>query len=88
MALKEWFKSNKFDLRGSIGFGDSHHDLSFMRMVDVPVALNPTPELFKIAKKAGWIVHKPEDDTEKLLVQIRRLLLQPLKAAKLPASGR
>jgi len=76
-ALREWLGKNKLSLKGSIGFGDSHHDLSFLQMVETPVVLNPTPELFKIAKRSKWLIHKPSDDTDALLAEIKLILQGP-----------
>ncbi len=73
-ALKELMSKNKLGFEGSMGFGDSQHDLSFLDMVGTPVVLNPTPELLKVAKKSRWLIHNPSDDTEKLLSEVRRTL--------------
>ncbi|MFH0837211.1 MAG: HAD-IB family hydrolase [Candidatus Aenigmatarchaeota archaeon] len=72
-ALKAWFAQNCVDMNNSIGFGDSHHDLAFLNMVNIPVALNPSPQLEKIAKKNNWLIHKSTDSTDILLKKMRNL---------------
>jgi HAD superfamily hydrolase (TIGR01490 family) len=38
----------------SIGIGDSESDIPMLRVVEKPIAFNPTRELFEHAKAAGW----------------------------------
>ena len=41
-------------LKGSIGVGDSESDVSFLNLVDRPIAFNPSNGLYKVAKRKGW----------------------------------
>lgn len=41
-------------LKGSIGVGDSPSDISFLELVEKPIAFNPNFELFEHARKKGW----------------------------------
>ena len=45
---------NKFDLKTSIGVGDTESDIAFLEMVAHPIAFNPNLELAKYARKKGW----------------------------------
>lgn len=41
-------------LRGSVGAGDTESDISFLKLVDRPIAFNPNKKLYTYAKKHGW----------------------------------
>lgn len=41
-------------LKGSIGVGDSESDVSFLKLVERPIAFNPSSGLSKVAKKERW----------------------------------
>lgn len=43
-------------LVGSIGVGDSEGDVGILKLVEKPIAFNPSSKLFKIATQAGWQV--------------------------------
>ena len=49
-------------LKGSIGVGDSESDVSFLNMVDRPIAFNPSSGLYKVAKKRGWEIRVERKD--------------------------
>lgn len=49
-------------LKGSIGVGDSESDVSFLNLVDRPIAFNPSSGLYKTAKKRGWEVRVERKD--------------------------
>lgn len=49
-------------LKGSIGVGDSQSDVSFLSIVDRPIAFNPSSGLYKIAKKRGWEIRVERKD--------------------------
>ena len=49
-------------LKTSFGFGDTSQDSGILENVDIPIALNPTPDLKKIASKKGWIIMHENDD--------------------------
>ncbi len=52
--IKSFLKKNKLTLTHSIGVGDTESDVSFLEMVDEPIAFNPSRRLFTIAKEQHW----------------------------------
>ncbi len=52
--LKDWMTRNKYTLDGSYFYSDSHNDYPLMAQVDNPVAVDPDPQLERIAKEKGW----------------------------------
>lgn len=68
-TLEEFLEkhSNKFDLKSSIGVGDTESDIAFLKMVGHPIAFNPNKKLANYAKKKGWqIVVERKDVIYKL----------------------
>jgi HAD superfamily hydrolase (TIGR01490 family) len=54
-TLKVFLKENpQVTLKGSIGVGDSQSDISFLEMVDNPIAFNPEKTLAQYAKRRMW----------------------------------
>ena len=49
-------------LKTSFGFGDTAQDAGILENVNIPIALNPTADLKKIASKKGWIIMRENDD--------------------------
>lgn len=49
-------------LDGSLGMGDTESDISFLKMVEKPIAFNPNMNLEKVARRHGWkiIVEKKD----------------------------
>jgi HAD superfamily hydrolase (TIGR01490 family) len=49
-------------LDGSLGMGDTESDISFLKMVEKPIAFNPNMNLEKVARRNGWkiIVEKKD----------------------------
>ena len=45
-----------FDLRGSIGVGDTEGDISFLELVERPICFNPNLGLYKHARRNKWEV--------------------------------
>lgn len=43
-------------LKGSVAVGDSNGDTGMLKMVDHPIAFNPTQELFDHAVENGWTI--------------------------------
>ena len=43
-------------LKGSIGVGDSESDIAFLKVVEKPIAFNPSQGLYKVAKRNKWQV--------------------------------
>lgn len=52
--LEEVIDTRNLTKKGSWGFGDTENDVSYLSMVENPVAVNPSSELYKSANKAGW----------------------------------
>lgn len=45
-----------------MGFGDSQNDISFLKEVDFPVAINPDEKLKNFADSKSWLSLNKEDD--------------------------
>ena len=43
-------------LKGSVGVGDTESDILFLKLVERPIAFNPSKKLYDYAKKKGWEV--------------------------------
>ena len=43
-------------LAGSVGVGDTESDISFLKLVERPIAFNPSKKLYDYAKKRRWEV--------------------------------
>ena len=41
-------------------FGNSIHDLAMLEIAPHPFAVNPNPDLEKIARARGWTVYQPQ----------------------------
>ena len=54
--LRRALKKEDLTLKGSVGVGDSESDISFLKMVERPIAFNPNTKLYRVAKKRGWLV--------------------------------
>jgi HAD superfamily hydrolase (TIGR01490 family) len=50
----QYISEKNLTLAGSYGIGDTESDVSFLKMVDHPVALNPNLNLEKVARRYGW----------------------------------
>ena len=55
-VLKRAIAKEGLSLKGSIGVGDSESDIAFLRLVDNPIAFNPSSGLYLIAKRNKWKV--------------------------------
>jgi len=65
--LKRAVKKENLTLTGSIGVGDTEIDISFLKLVEEPIAFNPNFKLYKYAKRKGWqIVIERKDVVYKL----------------------
>jgi len=71
--ILQYAKENDIDLKNSVGFGDSHHDLAFLGMVGYPIAMNPNENLEKIANMKKWLVCR---ENENVLDKIKSYLPQ------------
>jgi HAD superfamily phosphoserine phosphatase-like hydrolase len=54
IILDRAVEKNNLTLEGSIGVGDTQSDEAFLKRVEIPIAFNPTSELYKTAKKNKW----------------------------------
>ena len=52
--IQDFVKNNNFNLKGSIGLGDTEADVGFLQLVDDPICFNPNKNLYKIAKRRNW----------------------------------
>jgi HAD superfamily hydrolase (TIGR01490 family) len=55
-AIEELSQREGIDLAGSYAYSDSESDLPMLRAVGHPVAVNPDPELARVAREEGWEV--------------------------------
>jgi len=55
-ALMRAVNEEKLSLKGSIGVGDTENDISFLKLVEKPIAFNPNNKLYSHAKKHKWRV--------------------------------
>jgi HAD superfamily hydrolase (TIGR01490 family) len=53
-VLKEFITTHHLSLNGSYAVGDSESDIPMLRMVEYPIAFNPTQALFEAAKSSYW----------------------------------
>jgi HAD superfamily hydrolase (TIGR01490 family) len=53
-AIRERAQAEGIDLEQSYAYSDSESDLPMLRVVGHPVAVNPDPELERIARAEGW----------------------------------
>jgi HAD superfamily hydrolase (TIGR01490 family) len=54
LRLKAWLESSGRDLTESWFYSDSHNDLPLLELVTHPVAVDPDPNLSRIAAERGW----------------------------------
>jgi len=54
--LKEWLDNSTETLENSWFYSDSHNDLSLLKLVDNPVAVDPDEKLNDYAKQADWSI--------------------------------
>lgn len=55
-VVRRALKRGDFILAGSVGVGDTESDIPFLRLVERPIAFNPSMKLYKHATKKGWEV--------------------------------
>ena len=54
--LNEWLENSTETLENSWFYSDSHNDISLLKLVDNPVAVDPDENLEDYAKLAGWSI--------------------------------
>ena len=54
LLLQKLISKHGTNLDKSIGIGDSEGDIDMLELVEQPVALNPSKQLFRHASKKGW----------------------------------
>jgi len=54
--LNEWLENSTETLENSWFYSDSHNDISLLKLVDNPVAVDPDEKLGDYAKQAGWSI--------------------------------
>ncbi|MFH1536744.1 MAG: HAD-IB family hydrolase [Patescibacteria group bacterium] len=52
--IKDFIENNNFNLKGSMGLGDTEADVGFLELVDDPICFNPNKNLYKIARNRNW----------------------------------
>lgn len=52
--LKQWLESTSHDLENSTFYSDSHNDISLLKCVTTPIAVDPDDELKAIAIENDW----------------------------------
>lgn len=55
-------KDPHLTLEGSVGVGDTESDIPFLKLVERPIAFNPSAKLYRHAKKHGWDVFVERKD--------------------------
>lgn len=53
-VVKQYIYENNLDLGDSYGVGDTESDVSFLEIVENPIAFNPNQNLKEIAQKRAW----------------------------------
>ncbi len=54
--LNEWLENSSETLENSSFYSDSHNDLSLLKLVDNPVAVDPDDQLRDYAEQEGWAI--------------------------------
>ncbi len=54
LILRRALAREHLTLKGSVGVGDSESDVTFLSMVERPIAFNPNAKLYRAAKRRGW----------------------------------
>jgi phosphoserine phosphatase len=70
---KRWLDSG-VDLKGSIGFGDTHRDLPFLARVEIPIAISPDEKLKAIARKRGWLIFNGNEGADAFMAKLHSML--------------
>lgn len=55
-VLEQYMYEHKLSFAGSYGVGDTESDVSFLKLVENPIAFNPNQNLKSIAQKEKWMV--------------------------------
>ncbi len=52
--VEQYLYEHKLSLKDSYGIGDTESDMSFLQMVEHPIAFNPNQNLKAVAEEQGW----------------------------------
>ena len=52
--LRKFINEHNLSLEGSYAVGDTNGDAGMLKLVENPIAFNPTDELYRLARQAGW----------------------------------
>lgn len=55
-VLRRAIKKERLALEGSVGVGDTESDIPFLKLVERPIAFNPSMKLYRRAMRQGWEV--------------------------------
>lgn len=72
--LEKYIETRKIDMKDSVGFGDTVHDMAFLETVAHPIVLNPDKAMQKFANKNNWFIYKKNDAPGKLLKKVKSIL--------------
>ena len=50
----QYISEKELTLKGSVGVGDTESDMSFLKMVERPIAFNPNMNLERVARRNDW----------------------------------
>jgi phosphoserine phosphatase len=59
--LEAWLQDSDETLQGSYFYSDSHNDLSLLKRVEHPVAVDPDDKLRAFAEQADWTIMSLRD---------------------------
>ncbi|MGI8632927.1 MAG: HAD family hydrolase [Solirubrobacterales bacterium] len=75
VAMRRYASSHDIDLDASWAYSDSASDEPMLRVVGHPVAVNPDPELARIAVEEGWEVQRFEKLGRRLAIVATTVLV-------------
>jgi HAD superfamily hydrolase (TIGR01490 family) len=71
-AVRRFAQDEGIDLAGSYAYGNGDEDIEFLREVGHPRPVNATPELARVAERAGWPQHRFPPRTRSGVVPVAR----------------